>query len=190
MEAWTEVNLVPVRVQDEALLLLVDDLVHEQLADDITTWFYFWEPELRLRLRWRNPGAAHTAATTLAAALDDWKDRGHIRDWYEGAHGAPGATYVGEADHYGADVWPRIQMDWMNGSELALDLIKRDRAKSLPHPREYYWQRHVHLFTNQLLGTWEAEIEQCLRQGLGYLRLQGQASRRAKKLLRELDEFK
>jgi hypothetical protein len=78
----------------------------------------------------------------------------------------------------------------MNGSELALDLIKRDREKSLPHPREYYWQRHVHLFTNQLLGTWDAEIEQCLRQALGYLRLQGQASRRANKLLRELDEFK
>ena len=102
MEAWTEVNLVPVRVQDEGLLLLVDDLVHEQLADDITTWFYFWEPELRLRLRWRNPEAARTDAATLAVALDDWREAGHIRDWYEGAHGAPGATYVGEADHYGA----------------------------------------------------------------------------------------
>jgi hypothetical protein len=50
-------------------------------------------------------------------------------------------------------------------------------------------QRHVHLFTNQLLGSWDAEIEQCLRHALGYLRLAGTGSRRAKKLLRELKEF-
>jgi hypothetical protein len=64
-----------------------------------------------------------------------------------------------------------------------------DRTQCLPYSREYYWQRHVHLFTNQLLGGWDAEIEQCLRQALGYLRLAGKGSRRAKKLLRELKEF-
>jgi hypothetical protein len=28
----------------------------------------------------------------------------------------------------------------------------------------------VHLFTNQLYGSWEAEVELCLAQALGYLR--------------------
>jgi hypothetical protein len=32
MEAWTEVNLVSVRVQDEDVLELVDAIVHDQLA--------------------------------------------------------------------------------------------------------------------------------------------------------------
>jgi hypothetical protein len=190
VEAWTEVNLVTVRLQDEALLELVDDLVHEQLGAEIGTWFYFWEPELRLRIRWREPERASEHESTLAGTLDEWKARRRMKDWFAGAHGMPGERYIGEAEHYGSDVWPRLQQDWMNGSELALQLIKLDRARRLPHPREYYWQRHVHLFTNQLLGSWNAEIEQCLRQALGYLRLQGQASRRAKKLLKELDQFR
>ena len=185
METWTEVNLVPVRQQDESLLELVDVLVHDQLRDELVTWFYFWEPELRLRLRWRDARRDEE----LAAILDEWKSERRIEEWYEGAHGERGRRYEGEAEHYGEEMWPRIQCDWMNGSELALALIALDRAGRLPHPREYYWQRHVHLFTNQLLGTWEAEIEQCLRQGLGYLRLRGSATWRAKKLLAELREF-
>jgi hypothetical protein len=190
VEAWTEVNLVPVRVQDERLLELVDTLVHEQLAEKIVTWFFFWEPELRLRIRWRDVDERAQQAAALGGVLDDWKERRRIKDWFEGAHGAPDRVYIGEADHYGADVWQRMQLDWMSGSELALELIRLDRAKRLPHPREYYWQRHVHLFTNQLLGTWEAEIEQCLRQALGYLRLRGKATRHAKDLLGELEEFR
>ena len=190
VEAWTEVNLVTRRVQDESVLELVDTLVHEQLAADITTWFYFWEPELRLRIRWREPERTAKLAATLSDVLDEWKAKKRIKDWYAGAHGVPGETYIGEAEHYGADIWPRLQKDWMSGSELALLLIKLDRAKRLPHPREYYWQRHVHLFTNQLLGSWHAEIEQCLRQALGYLRLAGGGTRRAKKLLRDLQEFR
>jgi hypothetical protein len=189
MEAWTEVNLVTVRVQDEDVLELVDAIVHDQLAVEIATWFYFWEPELRLRIRWREPERRAEHAATLARILDEWKARRRINDWFEGAHGVPGATYVGEAEQYGADVWPRLQQDWMSGSELAFRLIKLDRTKHLPYPREYYWQRHVHLFTNQLLGSWDAEIEQCLHQALGYLRLAGKGSRRAKRLLRELKEF-
>lgn len=190
MEAWTEVNLVPVRVQDEALLGFVDTLVHEQLADEVATWFYFWEPEVRLRIRWREPERRAEHAAALARILDEWKGRRLIKDWFEGAHGARGVRYVGEAETYGDEVWPRLQENWMSGSELALQLIKLDRAKRLPHPREYYWQRYVHLFSNQLLGDWNAEIEQCLRQALGYLGMQGKASPRAKRLLRELDEFK
>jgi len=190
MEAWTEVNLVPARVQDESVLELVDTLVHEQLGSEIATWFYFWEPEVRLRIRWREPDRAAEHAATLAGVLDEWKAKRRIKDWFAGAHGIPGETYIGEAEHYGAEVWPRLQLDWMSGSELALQLIKLDRAKRLPHPREYYWGRHVHLFTNQLLGSWQKEIEQCLGQALGYLRLAGGASRRAKKLLRDLQEFR
>jgi hypothetical protein len=190
VEAWTEVNLAPVRVLDKTLLELVDALVHEKFGEQVATWFFFWEPELRLRIRWREPGQAADHRAALAVVLDSWKARHQITDWYEGAHGERGRTYVGEAENYGEEVWSRLQEDWMNGSELALTLVRLDRAKRLPHALEYYWQRRVHLFTNQLLGTCEAEIEQCLRQALGYLRLRGSSTPQAKKLLGELKDFR
>ena len=191
MEAWTEVNLVPVRTMDQALLVeLVDPLVHDELGGDIATWFFFWEPELRLRIRWREPERAAEHRRTLAALFDAGKAERRITDWYEGSHGARGETYVGEADHYGEEVWPLIQKDWMNGSELALALIKLDRAGRLTRPADYHWKRHVHLFTNQLLGTWEAEIELCLQQALAYSKLRAsRPTRQARRLITELHEF-
>jgi hypothetical protein len=36
----------------------------------------------------------------------------------------------------------------------------------------------VHLFTNQTFGTWEAEVELCLRQARGYLGLLARGRRR------------
>lgn len=176
---------------DEGLLVtLVDSLVHAELGEEIATWFFFWEPELRLRIRWRDPERVPEHRRTLAALLDGRKADGDIDDWYEGAHGRRGENYVGEADHYGEEIWPRIQEDWMNSSELALTLIKLDLADRLTKPRGHHWQRHVHLFTNQLFGSWEAEIELCLRQALGYSKLrQSPPTPEAKKLIAELHEF-
>jgi Lantibiotic biosynthesis dehydratase C-term len=190
VEAWTEVNLVAARPLDQALLLdVVDPIVHGELADEIETWFFFWEPDLRLRIRWKNPEHVDENRRRLATTLDRAKKARSIRRWYEGAHGAKGQTYVGEAEHYGAEAWPRIQKDWMNGSELALTLAKLDRAGQLNRTREYHWQRHVHLVTNQLFGSWEAEIELCLRQALGYLKLRGSPTDEAAKLIAELRDF-
>jgi hypothetical protein len=191
VEAWTEVNLVPVEMMDHALLVeVVDPLVHGALADEIATWFYLWEPELRLRIRWREPARSPEHRRTLAAELDRLRETGLFTDWYEGAHGAQGETYVGEADHYGEEIWPLVQRDWMNGSELALATIKLERAGLLTRSREYHWKRHVHLFTNQLHGTWEAEIELCLAQALGYSRLRAAPPEpESAKLIAELNDF-
>jgi hypothetical protein len=191
VEAWTEVNLVSVPALDEALLVeLVDPLVHEEFRNEIATWFFFWEPELRLRVRWRDPERASGHRRTLGAALDAWKEKRKLDDWYEGAHGRRGEHYLGEAGHYGEEVWAGIQRDWMSGSELALELIKLDRAGRLTKPRDYHWQRRVHLFTNQLLLTWEAEIEMCLRQALGYTKRRGAPpTPQAKALITELYDF-
>jgi lantibiotic biosynthesis dehydratase-like protein len=188
METWTEVNVDPRQPLDPSVLAdVVDPLVHDELGGDIETWFFFWEPELRLRIRWRDADRAGENRRRLAARLDRAKETRAIRSWYEGAHGEEGRTYVGEAEHYGEDAWPRIQKDWMNGSELALLLLKLERDGALTHPRDYHWQRHVHLFTNQLFGSWEEEIALCLRQAIGYIRLSGAPSREAKKLIAELD---
>ncbi|TML19133.1 MAG: hypothetical protein E6G32_13045 [Actinobacteria bacterium] len=191
MEVWTEVNLVAATPIDEALLVeLVDGLVHDQLGEHIETWFFFWEPELRLRIRWRDLERVDEHRRTLAAFLEGQEAGRRVGDWYEGAHGERGKTYVGEAEHYGEDVWPQIQKDWMNSSELTLTLIRLDRAGALTKPRRYHWQRHVHLFTNQLFGSWEAEIELCLSQALGYSKLRrSPPTPEAKKLIAKLHEF-
>src|SRR5262249_26371821 len=185
MEIWTEVNLVTQRELDSSVLLdVVDPLVHHELGGEIETWFFFWEPELRRLILWRDPGPLAENCARLATRLDRARS---IRRWYEGAHGEEGRTYAGEAEHYGADVWPQIQKDWMNGSELALLLLRLERDGTLTRPRDYHWQRHVHLFTNQLFGSWDDEIELCLRQALGYIRLSGRPSREARKLIAELE---
>ena len=94
---------------------------------------------------------------------------------------------------YGAEAWPAIQKDWMNGSELALLVTKLEHAGALTRPREFHWQRHVHLVTNQLYGTWDDEIVLCLGQALGYLRLivkdGGEASARAAELVTALSDL-
>ena len=191
MEAWTEVNLVPTETLDQALLVdVVDPLVHEELGQEIATWFFFWEPDLRLRIRWREPERVEGNRQRLEGALDRRKAERRIDDWYEGAHGVRGETYTGEAEHYGREMWPRIQRDWMNGSELALELIKLERAGRLTKPRDYHWKRHVHLFTNQVMGPIESEIELCLQQALGYTRLLGnRPTPQAAKLIAELRDL-
>ena len=171
VEPWTEVNLEPVTALDGAPLTdVVDGLVHEEFRADLETWFFFWEPELRLRLRWVDAGRTGDCRERLAARLDGCKSRGLIVDWFEGAHGRRGEIYAGGAEMYGSEAWSLAQKDWMNGSEFALLLAKLERRGALTRPRRFHWERHVHLFTNQLYGTWDSEVELCLSQALGYLR--------------------
>jgi hypothetical protein len=170
MESWTEVNLVPARELDRSLLTaIVDPLVHETLAGQLETWFYFWEPELRLRFRWTDVARAADLRGTCAALLDEHVRSGRLDEWYEGAHGNRGEQYAGEAEMYGPEMWDIVQTDWMNGSELALRLARLEQADALSRSRAFHWQRHVHLITNQQFGTWNDEIELCLGQALGYL---------------------
>src|SRR4051794_27747123 len=95
---WIELN-IPAPAEDRAGLLLdvVDPLVHDQLAAHLRTWFYFWEPDLRLRIRWAEPELVDSARADLAILLDRAKADGKLQDWYEGNHGTRGEVYRGEA---------------------------------------------------------------------------------------------
>jgi hypothetical protein len=179
-ESWIEVNLdLPVERDRSILVDLVDELAH---GEDVVTWFFFWEPELRLRLRWGGETRREAVRERLDRAVVD----GLAIGWRE-------ECYDGEAEMYGAEAWPSIQKDWMNGSELALLLTRLERAGELTRTREFHWQRHVHLITNQLYGTWDEEVELCLTQALGYLRhivaCGGKASPRAAALVGELSDL-
>jgi hypothetical protein len=186
---WTEVNVVPADPgrPEELLLALVDPLVHEQLGARIDVWFYFWEPELRLRIRWREDADVDAALGELARALDQAADQGRAADWYEGAHGQRGATYTGEAEYYGAELWELTSRDWMAGSELALAIVRLDAAGRLERPRDFHWSRRVHLFSNQLL---QDEIGLCLRQAAGYIRMRHADDPRFADTLRAIDRLR
>jgi hypothetical protein len=164
---WIEVN-IPARADERTRLLLelVDPLVQEHFAGRVKTWFYFWEPELRLRIRWADPEQANSARAELTGFLDRAKADGKLEDWYEGNHGARGEVYGGEADLYGGEIWELTANDWMSGSELALAIVRSEAEGVLTQPRDFHWRRRVHLFSNQL---WVDEIALCLRQAHGYL---------------------
>jgi hypothetical protein len=171
MEAWIEANLDPNQPQDWSLLTdVVDGLVHERFGGEIENWHYFWEPALRFRIRWRDPSRAPELSEAFRAALDGAKAEGRFKDWVEGLHGESGKAYTGEANFYGEEVWPQIQKDWTSSSELALLLIKLGRNNALTRESPFHWERRVHLFSNQLFGSLDAEIQLCLTQALGYLR--------------------
>jgi hypothetical protein len=179
-ELWMEVNLeLPVERDRSILVDLVEELAH---GDDVVCWFFFWEPELRLRLKWGEEARRGEVRGKLDRAVAD----GLVTSWSE-------VPYDGEAEMYGAEVWPALQKDWMNGSELSLLFTKLERAGALTRTREFHWQRHTHLYANQLYGTWEEEIELCLGQAAGYLRHLlaggGEVTERASQLIAELSDL-
>lgn len=154
MGKWTEVNVLPTSAGTAERLLseVVGPLV-EGLRGDWDRWHFFWEPELRLRFRWRD--AASGCRDKLAAALDRARAEGEVSLWSE-------APYDGEAAEYGRDLWEAVIADWMSGSELALAIIKAGRRK--PESRAWYWARRQHLFANEL-GVPEIWLLLCEAEG-------------------------
>ena len=74
---WVEANIEPPSYDQREKLLLdvVDPLIHEVLRDRVGDWHYFWEPALRLRIRWQQPTQADYTRLTdfLNAAEADGK---------------------------------------------------------------------------------------------------------------------
>jgi Lantibiotic biosynthesis dehydratase C-term len=155
---WTEVNVLPASAKGaERLLTEVVRPLVDALRADFDRWHFFWEPELRLRFRWREGTSAATCHGKVTAALDQARADGEVSSWAE-------APYDGEAKVYGHGLWEAVTADWMSGSELALALIEAGRDK--PEPRAWYWSRREHLFANEL-GV--PEIWMLLHEGGGRL---------------------
>lgn len=166
---WTEANIIPTSWEHRERLLLdvVDPLVHEVLNDRVDDWHYFWEPALRLRIRWQEP--THDGVDKLTSFLDEAKADGKLASWQTGSHGNADQTYAGEASDYGLEVWEQTYKDWTSGSELALSIVKHGSAKDLSKPRFFHWHRRVHLFSNELGVDFCNEGCWALDQANGYL---------------------
>ena len=184
---WIEAN-IPARADERTSLLLevVDPLVHEQVGDSVHTWFYFWEPGLRLRIGWSDPQHADSGRADVARFLDAAKAEGRIADWYEGNHGVRGETYRGEADFYGSELWDLTANDWMSGSELALAIVRAEAEGVLTKPRDFHWARRVHLFSNEL---WVDEIALSLKQAYAWLGMTDLNDPRVQKIRTAIEKF-
>lgn len=124
LSEWTEVNITPASWEQRERLLLdvVDPLVHDTLDGRMAAWHYFWEPALRLRIRWKQP--TQDDLRELTSFLDAAKTVGKLTAWISGNHGKPGETYTGEAPGYGPEVWDETYRDWTSASELALNQVE------------------------------------------------------------------
>ncbi len=142
MSGWTEVNILPATAKDaERMLMTVAAPLVDAMRGDWDRWHFFWEPELRLRFRWRESSDAAACREAVAAHLSSALDAGQISSWED-------TPYDGEADGYGPGLWEAVVADWMSGSELALAIIRAGKDK--PGPRGFYWERRSHLFANEL----------------------------------------
>jgi len=171
-EYWIEVNIIPRRNRDEDLLCnYIYPLIHEKFSETVKTWFFFWEPELRLRIRWHPQFSIALNNRSLFSILDEWKEAGVILDWYEGNHGKKDEHYQGEPEMYGSDMWEAHQELWMSMSEFTVVRARAEASGNLTKDREFHWKRIIHLYTNMANGFWTEEARLTLIQALGRFKL-------------------
>ena len=180
-DAWIEVNLFPPSRDDriKVLLEVIDPLVHDTLGERISSWHY----------------GQYADSNTLAADgknmmwdfLKDKKERSILVDFYEGSHGAKGATYPGEEDEFGTEMWNATYRFWESQSEYALTLLKNESAKSRSkHDLPWHWEKNVHLFSNRLLLSYADEAYLSLQRARAYLPTTDNASQAIKQTQREM----
>jgi hypothetical protein len=184
-------------VQNEILLDVLKPRVESLRKKGLlVTWRFFWEPEIRFRVRLKNKKTKAEETRAFAALADSLNKRGLISDWHFGNHGEKGQMYVGEEARYGRNGW-KIAQDYFNyGAEIALRLLALKREKRLENPLwgkglgnpweggtknpwrgrhenplVYHWSRYVHLFTNQFGFDVNDETKLCSRQSARYRRV-------------------
>ena len=151
-ELWSQLTIETSSSPDRALLRERVAPLIDVLRGSLDAWHFFWEPDLWVRLRWRSAQHRDAGHEILAANLsEDPSGRLSPYDW------AADAAMMSEA------LWPHSVSAWMSGSELALAQAQLEGQPG-SKDRDFLWTRHVHTFSNQLVGTWSEETRLSLRQ--------------------------
>jgi len=151
-EHWSQVSIETERSPDESMLAETWAPVLTEIRPHLRGWHFFWEPDLWIRLRWLSAQDRAAGHEKIRATLEAPAWRFDTYAWED------------DAAMMGAEMWDRCQADWMGGSDYALQHLTLARAGSVSKTRDFHWARHVHLFTNQLAGTWSDEARLCVRQ--------------------------
>jgi len=162
--SWTEVVILVDEFPDEKLLLDGVRPLVEELRSELEAWHFFWEPDLFLRLRWSDPERRTDHEALIAERLDAARAGGLLSEWSFG-------QYEGDAAMMGEEMWALCERDFTNSAELALAIVGRERDGTLTHKRGFHWARHVHTFSNPLVGTWAEEARLSLLQARYRIRL-------------------
>lgn len=143
MSTWTQLVVETETSPDEALLRALLPLL-DAVRPRTTSWHFLWEPDLWIRFAWRSAADRDAGERAIEAAL---RDRPHRLE-----------PYADEIEHFGEALWPLHRRALQLGSEMAVTLLRTGA------PRPFHWHRHVHLFSNQLHGTWAEETRRSLQQ--------------------------
>lgn len=144
-EHWLQVTLPTDESPDWRLLVEVVGPWIDDLRESLVSWHYFWEPDLWVRLRFATEAQRDAAEAGLRADLDPALGRLENYDW------------AADAELMGAEMWSTCQRDFQNGAELGLRHARQRLAGGVTKDAEFHWTRHVHTFSNQLVGAWADE---------------------------------
>jgi hypothetical protein len=162
--SWTEV-IIPVESSpDERLLLEAVAPLVGALRPRLAAWHFFWEPDLWLRLRWTDPSEKTDHETLVEERLNESRESGLLQEWRFG-------SYDGDAEMMGEEMWARCEADFTNGAEMALAVLAHEKDGTLTRNRGFHWARHVHTFSNPLVGTWAEEARLSLLQARYRIRI-------------------
>lgn len=185
---WVEVNIgvkEDICAMRKVLLDFVAPFVDE-MRSKFMSWHFLWEgkpwPEVyrrgvTLRLRFYGKDELiEGIRSEIEGRLKELEKNnpelylGHCF----GRHGECGKDYEGEAAEWGTEAW-KLGVKFLNmGSEVALTLLKNKdklgRSEEYKKSLEYYADRYVHCFLNNIFSPAE-EIIFLLRQGIGRLQI-------------------
>ena len=159
MQIWTELRVAVPAHPDAALLLDVIAPLVDALRPRLERWHYLWEPDLWVRLRWKAPDDRDAGEAEIREALDAARDAGALERWWFDTY-----EHQADAEMMGREMGPTFQRDIEHCAEMGLELVRRTRDGSLSKDIDFHWARHMHVFSNQLVGTWADEARLCVEQ--------------------------
>ena len=146
---WTQLVIETDRSPDEELLRALTPLL-DAVKPRTSSWHLLWEPDLWIRFKWRSDADREAGERQIKEAMRSVALPHRLE------------PYEDEIDHFGADMWPLHERVLQVGAEMAVALSRAEGTP--PHTPAFHWHRHVHLFSNQLHGTWTEETRRLLLQ--------------------------
>ncbi len=164
--------------EPELLRAVMLPLVEEHRGD-LRSWHFFWEPDLWLRLAWKEGVNVEAKNVAIRDSLQniEWS-------WAFASYDVATDEVVSEEK-----IWPLVEQCFCTGSEL---------AAAIPDSREeraFHWHRNAHTLANQLFGTWADEVQLCLFQAryrmklLSFSRKNGEGRDVLKPMVARLEEI-
>lgn len=162
-EWWIQKDIIPQgknwTLNDDILLLLYEKFLSGD-RQNIESWHFFREPQLRFRIQLKDIENRNRVASELDSFLDSINlVEKHYFANHERRVENLDEGYNGERETY-KRMWPFQKKLWEWGSEMAVEAIKEFKETGTNDPsREFQLERVFHLLCNQLYPFSLNEVE-------------------------------